>query len=86
VSARPLPVPINPALLRHADEGRQSLENRVADTITRFAGSIAVRLHLGVLMEAIPITAFVQVRALPRQNVDYWHPIARDARPPAHGC
>jgi hypothetical protein len=28
VSARPLPVPVNPALLRHADERRQHLENR----------------------------------------------------------
>jgi uncharacterized membrane protein len=33
-------MPINPALLKHADERRQHLENRIADTITRFAGSI----------------------------------------------
>ena len=47
MSARPLPIPINPALLRHADQRRQSLENRIADTITRFAGSMLfVYLHI----------------------------------------
>ena len=47
MSARPLPVPINPALLKHADQRRQSLENRVADQITRFAGSMPfVYLHI----------------------------------------
>jgi hypothetical protein len=47
VSARPLPVPINPALLKHADPRRQSLENRIADQITRFAGSMLfVYLHI----------------------------------------
>src|SRR4029453_18609195 len=47
VSARPLPLPVNPALLRHADQRRQSLENRIADQITRFAGSMLfVSLHI----------------------------------------
>jgi hypothetical protein len=47
VSARPLPLPINPALLRHADQRRQHLENRIADQITRFAGSMLfVYLHI----------------------------------------
>jgi uncharacterized membrane protein len=47
VSARPLPIPINPALLRHAEERGKSLENRVADQITRFAGSMQfVYLHI----------------------------------------
>jgi uncharacterized membrane protein len=47
VSARPLPMPINPALLKHAEERRQSLENRIADQITRFAGSMLfVYLHI----------------------------------------
>jgi uncharacterized membrane protein len=47
MSARPLPMPINPALLRHAEERRKSLENRIADTITRFAGSMQfVYLHI----------------------------------------
>jgi uncharacterized membrane protein len=40
-------VPINPALLRHADQRRQHLENRIADQITRFAGSMLfVYLHI----------------------------------------
>jgi uncharacterized membrane protein len=47
VSARPLPVPINPALLKDADQRRQSLENRIADQITHFAGSMLfVYLHI----------------------------------------
>jgi hypothetical protein len=47
VSARPLPVPVNPALLKHADQRRQHLENRIADQITRFAGSMLfVYLHV----------------------------------------
>jgi len=40
-------MPINPALIKHADQRRQSLENRVADQITRFAGSMQfVYLHV----------------------------------------
>ena len=47
MSARPLPMPTNPALLRHAEQRRQSLENRIADQITRFAGSMQfVYLHI----------------------------------------
>ena len=47
MSARPLPLPVNPALLKHAEERRKSLENRVADQITRFAGSMTfVYLHI----------------------------------------
>jgi uncharacterized membrane protein len=47
VSARPAPIPVNPALLQHARERRKSWENRVADQITRFAGSMRfVYLHL----------------------------------------
>jgi uncharacterized membrane protein len=47
VSARPLPMPINPALLKHAEDRRRSLENRIADQITRFAGSMLfVYLHI----------------------------------------
>ena len=46
MSARPLPMPINLALLQHAEERRKRLENRIADQITRFAGSIQfVYLH-----------------------------------------
>ena len=47
MSARPLPLPVNPALLKHAEQRRKSLENRVADQITRFAGSMTfVYLHI----------------------------------------
>jgi uncharacterized membrane protein len=40
VSIPTLPIPVNPALLKHAELRRQSAENRIADTITRFAGSM----------------------------------------------
>lgn len=47
MSARRPPIPVNPALLQHAQERRQSWENRVADQITRFAGSMTfVYIHL----------------------------------------
>jgi uncharacterized membrane protein len=47
MSARPLPLPVNPALLKHAEERRKRLENRAADQITRFAGSMTfVYLHI----------------------------------------
>jgi hypothetical protein len=29
-------VPVNPALVKHAEERRKRLENRIADQITRF--------------------------------------------------
>jgi uncharacterized membrane protein len=40
VSIPTLPIPLNPALLKHAELRRQNAENRIADTITRFAGSM----------------------------------------------
>src|SRR4030095_14751300 len=41
------PIPVNPALLQHAQERRKNWENRVADQITRFAGSMrVVYLHV----------------------------------------
>ena len=47
MSARSLPLPVNPALLKHAEQRRKSLENRAADQITRFAGSMTfVYLHI----------------------------------------
>jgi uncharacterized membrane protein len=47
VSARPPSLPVNPALLRHAEERRQRLENRLADQITRWAGSMKfVYIHV----------------------------------------
>lgn len=37
----------NPALVRHAQERAQSVENRIADRITAFAGSmIFVYIHI----------------------------------------
>jgi uncharacterized membrane protein len=40
-------MPVHPAPLRHAEERRESLENRVADHITRFSGSMQfVYLHV----------------------------------------
>ena len=39
--------PINPALLKQAEERRKVVENRVADAITRFSGSMTfVYLHI----------------------------------------
>jgi uncharacterized membrane protein len=75
VSARPLPPPVNPALLQHAKERRQSLENRVADQITRFAGSMRfVYLHvvwfaawIGLRVEPYPfglLTMIVSLEAI----------------------
>jgi uncharacterized membrane protein len=47
MNVRRLPKPVHPALLRHAEKRRASLENRAADQITRFAGSMQfVYLHI----------------------------------------
>ena len=47
MSVRALPIPTNPALLQHAQQRAQSTENRIADAITRFAGSMQfVYLHV----------------------------------------
>jgi uncharacterized membrane protein len=47
MSASPLPRTANPALLQHAEERRKSMENRIADQITRFAGSMRfVYIHI----------------------------------------
>jgi uncharacterized membrane protein len=72
---RPQPQPINPALLQHAEERRRSLENRVADQITRFAGSMKfVYLHviwftawIGLQVERYPfglLTMIVSLEAI----------------------
>jgi uncharacterized membrane protein len=46
-SSKPLKPLINPALLEHAQQRRQSVENRVADRITAFSGSMRfVYLHV----------------------------------------
>ena len=42
-----LPPPHNPALLKHAQARAESVQNRIADRITTFAGSMAfVYLHI----------------------------------------
>jgi uncharacterized membrane protein len=42
-----LPEPINPALVKHAEQRAKSVQNRIADRITAFAGSMAfVYLHI----------------------------------------
>jgi uncharacterized membrane protein len=47
VSVRTLPMPVNPALLQHARQRADNVQNRIADAITRFAGSMQfVYLHV----------------------------------------
>ena len=44
---RKLPPPVNPALLKHAEERAMNAQNRVADRITMFSGSMLfVYLHM----------------------------------------
>jgi len=43
----PIGPPINPALIKHAEARAQSVQNRIADAITLFAGSMAfVYIHI----------------------------------------
>jgi uncharacterized membrane protein len=72
VSTRPLPITGNPALLKHAEERRKSMENRVADQITRFAGSMRfVYIHIiwfaawiGFRVEPYPFGLFTMIVSL----------------------
>jgi uncharacterized membrane protein len=42
-----LPQPVNPALVEHAEKRAEDVQNRIADAITRFAGSMTfVYLHI----------------------------------------
>jgi uncharacterized membrane protein len=44
---RPLPPPIDPALMKHAEERAKSAQDRVADRITAFSGSMTfVYIHI----------------------------------------
>jgi uncharacterized membrane protein len=44
---RPLPPPLNPALMKHAEERAENAQNRVADRITAFSGSMLfVYIHM----------------------------------------
>jgi len=47
MSVRRPPLPANPALLKHAQERRQRWEDRIADRITQFAGSMKfIYIHM----------------------------------------
>jgi uncharacterized membrane protein len=42
-----LPPPVNPALLKHSEERAENAQNRIADRITAFAGSMTfVYIHI----------------------------------------
>src|SRR5436305_679946 len=44
---RPLPKPISPALMKHQEERARDVQNRIADQITRFSGSMTfVYIHI----------------------------------------
>ena len=44
---RPLPPPIDPALMKHAEDRAKDAQNRVADRITSFSGSMTfVYIHI----------------------------------------
>jgi len=70
-----LPPPVNPALLAHQKERADAVGNRIADTVTRFAGSMQfVYLHviwfgcwIGFGVEAYPyglLTMIVSLEAI----------------------
>jgi len=70
-----LPPPINPALIRHEKERADEFGSRIADTITRFAGSMTfVYLHviwfgcwIGLGVESYPyglLTMIVSLEAI----------------------
>jgi uncharacterized membrane protein len=70
-----LPMPINPALAKHAEERATVTQNRIADAITRFSGSMTfVYIHIiwfscwiGFGVEAYPyglLTMIVSLEAI----------------------
>jgi uncharacterized membrane protein len=47
IPSRRLPPPVNPALLKHAEDRAKNAQNRVADRITTFSGSMLfVYIHM----------------------------------------
>jgi uncharacterized membrane protein len=75
VSVHPKRRPEHPALAAHAEERAQSLQNRIADTITRFAGSmwfvyvhiVWFALWIGFKVEKFPfglLTMIVSLEAI----------------------
>jgi uncharacterized membrane protein len=72
---RPLPEPINPALLKHQEQRAENAQNRTADRITAFSGSMTfVYLHIlwfglwiGLRVEKYPfglLTMIVSLEAI----------------------
>jgi uncharacterized membrane protein len=70
-----LPIQANPALVEHAEQRAESLQNRIADRITAFAGSMRfVYLHIlwfglwiGLSVESYPyglLTMIVSLEAI----------------------
>ena len=70
-----LPPPVNPALLKHAQQEAEDAQSRIADAITRFAGSMTfVYLHviwfaawIGLGIESYPyglLTMIVSLEAI----------------------
>jgi uncharacterized membrane protein len=75
MSIRALPEPVHPALARHAEERRARLQDRIADAITGFAGSMwFVYVHvvwfglwIGLRVERFPfglLTMLVSLEAI----------------------
>src|SRR5246127_4973510 len=71
----PLPPPVNPALLKHSEDRAKDVQNRIADKITAFAGSMTfVYLHalwfalwIGLGVEKYPyglLTMIVSLEAI----------------------
>jgi uncharacterized membrane protein len=54
-----LPVPLNPAMAKHAEARAASVQNRIADAITRFAGSMAF-VYFHIVWFAVWIIAGVE--------------------------
>ncbi|PXX09731.1 DUF1003 domain-containing protein [Mycolicibacterium moriokaense] len=54
-----LPMPVNPALAKHAEARAASIQNRIADVITRFAGSMAF-VYFHIIWFAVWIIAGIE--------------------------
>jgi uncharacterized membrane protein len=54
-----LPMPLNPALAKHAEARAASIQNRIADVITRFAGSMAF-VYFHIIWFAVWIIAGIE--------------------------
>ena len=52
MSVRTIPQPMHPVLLRHQEQRAANVQNRIADKITRFAGSMLF-VYLHILLFAV---------------------------------